>query len=51
MSTTTLAVAQKSSPLDALETRILLMHALGLSRTQLITQSERLLTREDIEQI
>jgi len=51
MSTTTLAVAQKSSPLDALETRILLMHALGLSRTQLITQSERLLTREDVEQI
>ncbi len=51
MSTTTLAAAQKSSPLDALETRILLMHALGLSRTQLITQSERLLTQDDVAQI
>jgi len=51
MSTSSLAAAQKNSPLDALETRILLMHALGLSRTQLITQSERLLTADDIAQI
>ncbi len=38
----------KTSPLDALETRILLMHALGLTRMQLITQSERVLTPEEI---
>lgn len=43
----TLAALQKQSPLDALETRILVMHALGLSRTQLITQSERMLTEEE----
>jgi release factor glutamine methyltransferase len=40
----TLAALQKQSPLDAIETRILVMHALGLTRTQLITQSERELT-------
>jgi len=40
----TLAALQKQSPLDALETRILVMHALGLSRVQLLTQSERELT-------
>jgi release factor glutamine methyltransferase len=51
MSSTSLAAAQKNSPLDALETRILLMHALGLSRTQLITQSERMLTTDDVAQI
>jgi release factor glutamine methyltransferase len=41
---TALADLQRQSPLDALETRILFMHALGLTRTQLITQSERELT-------
>ncbi|HEX7643534.1 MAG TPA: peptide chain release factor N(5)-glutamine methyltransferase [Burkholderiaceae bacterium] len=43
----TLAELQKDSPLDVLETRILLMHALGLSRTQLVTQSSRELTSEE----
>ncbi|WP_025917051.1 peptide chain release factor N(5)-glutamine methyltransferase [Herminiimonas sp. CN] len=41
--------AQLGSPLDALETRILLMHALGLSRVQLITQSERRLTLDEAQ--
>lgn len=35
------------APLDPMETRILLSHALGISRVQLITQSERLLTPEE----
>lgn len=34
-------------PLDALEARILLSHALQLSRVQLITQSERVLTAQE----
>jgi len=32
------------SPLDALDTRVLLCHALGLTRVQLITRAEQLLT-------
>lgn len=39
-----IASCLSSSPLDALETRMLLMHALGLTRVQLITQSEQLLS-------
>jgi len=38
---------QAALPLDALENRILLCHALGLSRVGLITQSERALTEEE----
>ncbi len=38
---------QLSLPLDPLENRILLCHALGLSRVSLITQSERVLTQEE----
>lgn len=38
---------QAAMPLDALENRILLCHALGLSRVGLITQSERTLTEEE----
>ncbi|VXC23588.1 peptide chain release factor N(5)-glutamine methyltransferase [Massilia sp. 9I] len=38
---------QLSLPLDPLENRILLCHALGLSRVSLITQSERMLTQEE----
>ncbi|SFB73712.1 peptide chain release factor N(5)-glutamine methyltransferase [Massilia yuzhufengensis] len=38
---------QGSLPLDALENRILLCHALGLARVQLITQSERAITSEE----
>ncbi|MGH8853449.1 MAG: peptide chain release factor N(5)-glutamine methyltransferase, partial [Telluria sp.] len=40
----TIGQLQQSLPLDALENRILLCHALGLARIQLITQSERVLT-------
>jgi release factor glutamine methyltransferase len=40
----TLAVVQAALPLDPLENRILLCHALGLTRVGLITQSERVLT-------
>jgi release factor glutamine methyltransferase len=38
---------QASLPLDPLENRILLCHALGLTRVGLITQSERLLTEAE----
>lgn len=38
---------QAALPLDALENRILLCHALGLSRVGLITQSERLLSADE----
>jgi release factor glutamine methyltransferase len=40
----TVAAVQTALPLDALENRILLCHALGLTRVGLITQSERLLS-------
>jgi release factor glutamine methyltransferase len=40
----TIGALQASLPLDPLENRILLCHALGLSRVALITQSERALT-------
>jgi len=48
---TTLTTLQKQSPLDTLETRILLMHALRLSRTQLITQSDRALTEQEAAEV
>ncbi|NML60388.1 peptide chain release factor N(5)-glutamine methyltransferase [Massilia sp. RP-1-19] len=41
---TTVAALQAGLPLEALENRILLCHALGLSRVGLITQSERTIT-------
>lgn len=41
----------KNSPLSPLETRILLTHALNLSRVQLITQSERTLTAEEAQRL
>lgn len=37
----------RKPPLDTLEARILLSHALQLSRVQLVTQSERVLTPEE----
>lgn len=40
---TTLGQARLALPLDPLENRILLCHALGLPRVALITQSERVL--------
>ncbi|RXZ33883.1 peptide chain release factor N(5)-glutamine methyltransferase [Oxalobacteraceae bacterium CAVE-383] len=39
-----IAALQRQSPLDALETRILLSHVTGLSRMQLITHDEQVLT-------
>lgn len=43
----TLKQLQASLPLDPLENRILLCHALGLARIALITQSERTLTGDE----
>lgn len=42
---------QAALPLDALENRILLCHALGLSRVGLITQSERVLSADEAQQL
>lgn len=38
-------------PISLLEARILIGHALGLSRIQLITQSERILNKEEAEHV
>ena len=46
-----LADALRGAPLDTLENRILIGHALQLTRIQLITQSERLLTATEAEQL
>lgn len=45
------ATVLKQSRLDSLETRILLSHALGLSRAQLITRSERTLTAVEAQRL
>ena len=42
---------QATLPLDPLENRILLCHALGVTRVGLITQSERTLTEEEAQQL
>jgi release factor glutamine methyltransferase len=47
----TIAQCQSAVPLDALETRMLLMHALGLSRVQLITQSDKILSYEQEQEL
>lgn len=47
----TIGAALRDAALPALESRILLGHALGLSRIQLITQSERVLTDEEAQQV
>ena len=44
---TAVGTAQAALPLDPLENRILLCHALGITRVGLITQSERRLTEEE----
>ena len=44
---TSVKAVQAALPLDPLENRILLCHALGLSRVGLITASERLLTEDE----
>lgn len=47
----TIAQCQSASPLDALETRMLLMHALGVTRVQLITQSEHTIDVKQAQQL
>lgn len=47
----TLGQWQRQLPLDALENRMLLCHALGLSRVGLITQSERVITEDEAAQL
>jgi release factor glutamine methyltransferase len=44
---TTVAALQANLPLDPLENRILLCHALGLTRVGLITHSERVLNEDE----
>ncbi|HYD59771.1 MAG TPA: peptide chain release factor N(5)-glutamine methyltransferase [Noviherbaspirillum sp.] len=44
---TSIGALLRKPPLDALEARILLAHALQLTRVQLITQSERILTPQE----
>lgn len=46
-----IAALQRQSPLDALETRILLMHALRMTRIELITQSERVPGDQELQQL
>jgi release factor glutamine methyltransferase len=41
----------KNAPLDPLETRILLSHALGLTRVQLITRSEHVFTTDEAQRL
>ncbi|MYM33090.1 peptide chain release factor N(5)-glutamine methyltransferase [Duganella sp. FT50W] len=43
-----IAALQRQSALDALDHRVLLCHALGVNRIALITQSERVLTEEEM---
>jgi release factor glutamine methyltransferase len=47
----TIAQCQSGSPLELLETRMLLMHALNLSRVQLITQSENSISEPQAQQL
>lgn len=47
----TVKALQVALPLDALEKRILLCHALGLTRVGLITQSERAITPDEAAQL
>ncbi|OWW19222.1 peptide chain release factor N(5)-glutamine methyltransferase [Noviherbaspirillum denitrificans] len=47
----TLGSLLRKPPLDALEARILLSHALQLSRVQLITQSERILSQNEADAV
>ena len=48
---TTLAELQRLPLLDPIDRRILLCHALGLSRVGLITQSERALTAAEAQRL
>ncbi|SFI06741.1 release factor glutamine methyltransferase [Collimonas sp. OK307] len=46
-----IAAVLKQAPLDPLENRILLMHVLGLTRIQLITQDERVIDAQQAQQL
>ena len=48
---TTLAALQRRPLLDPVDQRILVCHALGISRTGMITQSERALTAEEAARV
>lgn len=41
----------KTAPLETLENRLLVMHALGLTRTQLITQDQRIVDKQQAEHL
>lgn len=45
------ATVLKNAPLEALENRILLMHVMRLTRTQLITQDQRVLDAQQAQQL
>ena len=47
----TIGALQIGAPLDAVDNRILLCHALGLTRAGLITQSERALTADEAQRL
>lgn len=47
----TLGALQRKPLLDPVDQRILVCHALGISRTALITQSERVLNEEEAARI
>ena len=47
----TIGALQIGAPMDAVDNRILLCHALGLTRVGLITQSERALTAQEAERL
>jgi release factor glutamine methyltransferase len=48
---TSLTTLLRHTSLDQLETRILISHALGLTRVQLITQSDRILNEQEARQL
>lgn len=48
---TSIAAALRLPPLDPLEARILLAHALNLTRVQLVTQADRVLSNEEAARI
>ena len=47
----TIDAAIKNSPLDAIDTRVLVMHVFQLTRTQLITQDRRVLTTDEAQRL
>ena len=47
----TIGALQIGAPLDAVDNRILIGHALGLTRVGLITQSDRALTDDEAQRL